>query len=398
MTRSGPLPWVFIIGGSLLFGGLFAAGVVWLSGSLEVLSALSFRHGDSLWLLALVGPFAGLTIAAWHLRQRASARFGATAVDRSLIAGRSGVLRAIRGVLLVVGLGLVIFSLAGPQYGSHTRMLRKRGVDVVVALDFSKSMLARDIRPDRITRAKAELMRFVEDLDGDRVGVIAFAGETMEFPMTVDYSAVGLFLNDLDPYDMPVGGTAIGRALISAKRLLERADNRRGVDEDDITPRARVVILMTDGEDHEGDPVEAAEELADAGIRVYVVGLGSRTGEPIPTYGPDGTWTGWLRDDDGEAVTTSLTAENEAVLTEVAEATGGTYFRASQGGVGIDQIRREMRRMRQEEREARRVTVDEDRYALVLLPAFLLLLLEGLLPDAWIGRRRRRKLSPKETS
>jgi Ca-activated chloride channel family protein len=239
-------------------------------------------------------------------------------------------------------------------------------------------------------------MRFIEELDGDRVGIVAFAGETMEFPMTVDYAAVGLFLNDLGPYDMPVGGTAIGRALVSAKRLLERADRRGRGDEDEgeDAPRSRVVILMTDGEDHEGDPVEAASELADAGIRVYVIGLGSRTGEPVPTYGPDGTWTGWLRDDDGNAVTTSLTAENEAVLTEVAETTGGRYFRADQGGVGIDQIRREMRRMRQEERDARRVTVDEDRYALVLLPAFLFLLLEGLLPEAWIGRRRRRKLQP----
>jgi Ca-activated chloride channel family protein len=236
-------------------------------------------------------------------------------------------------------------------------------------------------------------MRFIEDLDGDRVGIVAFAGETMEFPMTVDYSAVGLFLDDLGPYDMPVGGTAIGRALVASKRLLERADRRRGVEEEEMTPRSRVVILMTDGEDHEGDPVEAAQELADAGIRVYVVGLGSRTGEPIPTYGPDGTWTGWLRDDDGNPVTTSLSADNEETLTEVAEATGGRYFRAAQGGVGIDQIRREMRRMKQEEREARRVTVDEDRYALVLLPAFFLLLLESLLPDAWIGRRRRRKLA-----
>ncbi len=390
--RSGPLPWVLIVFGSVALGGLLAGALVWLSGSLEALSALSFRHRDLLWLLAAVGPFAGLTVAAWHLRQRASARFGQTAVDRSLIAGRSGVLRAVRGVLLVITLALITFALAGPQYGSHTRMLQKRGVDVVIALDFSKSMLARDIRPDRITRAKAELTRFIEDLDGDRVGIVAFAGETMEFPMTVDYSAVGLFLDDLGPYDMPVGGTAIGRALVASKRLLERADHDHGAEDEDLAPRSRVVILMTDGEDHEGDPLAAAQELADAGIRVYVVGLGSRTGEPIPTYGPDGTWTGWLRDDDGNPVTTALTAENEEALTEIAETTGGRYFRAAQGGVGIDQIRREMRRMKQEEREARRVTVDEDRYALVLLPAFFFLLLESLLPDAWIGRRRRRKL------
>ncbi len=389
--------WALIVVGSLVLGGALTGAAMWLSGSLEVLSALSFRHRDNLWLLGLVGPFAGLTVAAFHLRQRASIRFGKAAVNRTLITGRSGVFRAVRGVTFVTGLALVIVALAGPQYGSHTRLLRKRGVDVVIALDFSKSMLARDIRPDRITRAKAELMRFIEDLDGDRVGIVAFAGETMEFPMTVDYSAFGLFLSDLGPYDMPVGGTAIGRALIAAKQLLERADRHSAAEDAEAAPRARVVILMTDGEDHEGDPLAAADELAEAGIRVYVVGLGSRTGEPIPTYGPDGTWTGWLRDENGDAVTSALTAENEAALTAIAEATGGRYFRAQQGGVGIDQIRREMRRMKQEEREARRVTVDEDRYALVLLPAFLLLLLEALLPDAWIGRRRRRKLVPQRS-
>jgi Ca-activated chloride channel family protein len=153
------------------------------------------------------------------------------------------------------------------------------------------------------------------------------------------------------------------------------------------------VILFTDGEDHEGDPVEAAHELERAGIRVYTVGIGSRTGEPIPTYGPDGTWTGYMRDEAGELVTTSLSAENEAVLREVAEATGGKYFRARQGGVGVDQIRREMRRMKQEERESRRIVVNEDRYGIVLLFAFLLLVAEGLLPDAWIGRRKRRTMS-----
>jgi Ca-activated chloride channel family protein len=155
-----------------------------------------------------------------------------------------------------------------------------------------------------------------------------------------------------------------------------------------------VVILMTDGEDHEGDPVEAAEELAEAGIRVFTVGIGSRTGEPIPTYAPDGTWTGYLRDEDDQVVTTALTEENEQQLRDIAEATEGAYFRAPRGQVGVAQIRTELRRMRQHENESRRVTVHEARYALVLLPAFLLLFLEALLPDAWIGRRKRRPAPP----
>ena len=349
---------------------------------------MNWSHPDLLWLLVLVPLFAGTFVGKWALRQRASERFGAQATSRALIVGRSGAWRATRAVLAVLGLTLVIVALAGPQYGSHTRMLRKRGIDVVVALDFSKSMLARDVRPNRIERAKAELTRFIEELGGDRIGVVPFAGETMEFPMTVDYPAVGLFLRDLHPYDMPVGGTAIGRALVASMRLLERAGPRQEEAQQD---RSRIVVLFTDGEDHEGDPVAAARQLAEANIKVYVVGIGSRSGEPIPTYSPDGTWTGYLRGEDGERIMTALTADNEATLRQVAEVTGGRYFRARRGGVGMAQIRREMRRMKQHEQEGRRITVDEDRYALVLLPAFLLLVLEGLLPEAWLGRRRRRR-------
>ncbi len=348
---------------------------------------MTWQHGDLLWLLLAVPVLAGLPLFAWWRRRRATQRFGDREVLRTLTAGRSGPWRATRAVLFVLAIALAVVALAGPQYGSRTRILRKRGIDVVIALDFSKSMLARDVSPSRIERAKAEILRLLADLDGDRVGVVAFAGESMEFPMTTDYRALSLFFRDLGPYDMPVGGTAIARALITSKRLLERADATRR-DAPDATPRSRVVILMTDGEDHEGDPVEAARELADAGITVFTVGIGSRSGEPIPTYAPDGTFTGHLQDQDGNVVLSALTEENEAQLTEVAEATGGRYFRAPRGQVGVDQIRRQLRSMQQSESEARRVTVHEARFALVLFPAFLLLLLEALLPDAWIGRRR----------
>ncbi|WP_157069249.1 VWA domain-containing protein [Sandaracinus amylolyticus] len=356
---------------------------------------MSWRDSDVLWLLAMVPLLAGLPIFAFWRRRRAMERFGDEGTVRALVAGRSGPWRATRAVLWVLAIALTIVALAGPQWGSRTRVLRKRGIDVVIALDFSKSMLARDVRPSRIDRAKAEVVRFVEELDGDRVGVVAFAGETMEFPMTTDYAALALFLQDLGPYDMPVGGTAIARALTAAERLLERAGRRGGgaaeAPPEEGTQRSRVVILMTDGEDHEGNPVEVAQRLAENGVRVYVVGIGSRTGEPIPTYAPDGTWTGYLRDEQGQLVQTALTEDNERQLREIAEATGGRYFAAGRGGVGVDQIRAEMRQMHQDEQRTRRVTVQEDRYALLLFPAFLLFVLEALLPDAWTGRWRRRR-------
>jgi len=351
---------------------------------------MTFRDGSLLWLLLSLPVVALLAYLAARLRRRATQRFGQEQTLQELVVGRAAPWRATRIVLLLAGLALLVVAIAGPRYGSRTRVLRKRGIDVVVALDFSKSMLARDVRPDRITRAKAELTRFLEELGGDRVGVVAFAGETIEFPMTTDYAAAELFLRDMGPYDMPVGGTAIGRALVASDRLMERSASPQESG-DQATQASRVVILITDGEDHEGDPEAAAQQLKQHGVKLYVVGIGSRSGEPIPTYSSDGTWTGYVRDSDGQLVTSALTAENETRLRALAESTGGKYFRARRGSVGIDQIRREMRHMRQAERRARRVTVDEERYPLALLPAFLLLVLEGLLPTAFIGRRRRRR-------
>ena len=348
---------------------------------------MTWHASELLWLLLLVPLMAAALFWGFRLRRAQLQRFGAETSLARLTVGRSSGMRAARATLLLLGLTATVIALARPQYGSRTRMLRKRGVDVVVALDFSKSMLARDVRPSRIDRAKAEVTAFLNELSGDRVGIVAFAGETMEFPMTVDYGAAALFFRDLGPYDMPVGGTAIGRALTAAKRLLERSSKSEGKQEEG-NQRSRVVILLTDGEDHEGDPVAAANELAQLGARIYVVGIGTRSGEPIPTYADDGTWTGYMRDSSGNSVLTSLTADNEAQLKKIAEASHGKYFAAGRGSVGMDQIRAEMRRMKQGELKARKITVHEERYAPVLLIAFLLVLLEALLPEALFTRKK----------
>jgi Ca-activated chloride channel homolog len=348
--------------------------------------AVTWHAAETLWLLLAIPLLAAALFLGFRLRRRALLAFGSEANVQRLTRGRSNGLRAARAVVLLLGIACAVVALARPQYGSRTRMLRKRGIDVVIALDFSKSMLARDVRPSRIDRAKAEVTAFLNELGGDRVGIVAFAGETMEFPMTVDYGAAALFFRDLGPYDMPVGGTAIGRALTAAKRLLERSSRSSTQDKDDPNQRSRVVVLITDGEDHEGDPVAAASELAKIGARVYAVGIGTRTGEPIPTYADDGTWTGYMRDSSGNSVLTSLSSENETQLKKIAEATGGKYIQAGRGSVGMDQIRAEMRRMKQGELKARKITVHEERYAPVLLLAFLLVLLEALLPEARFRR------------
>ncbi len=350
---------------------------------------MKWGHFELLYLaLAFIPVGIAILVTARAMRKKATRVFSASAATRALIGNaKTPLLRAVKGTLLVLGLFGLILALARPKYGSHVRTIQKRGVDVVIALDFSKSMLARDVRPSRIDRAKAELSLFLAELTGDRVGIVAFAGETMEFPLTSDYQAIELFFRDMGPYDMPVGGTAIGRGLISAKRLLVRASN--SLPDDVESDRAQVVILITDGEDHEGDPIAAAEELAEAGIRVYTIGIGSSSGEKIPTYDENGHWTGYLRDRAGEPVLSALTPDAEQQLQRIADTTDGSYFRAQRGTVGMDEIRSEIRNMKQRELSARQVTDFEDRYALVLFPAFLLILLEALLPETWWRRRRR---------
>ncbi|MEZ4288692.1 MAG: VWA domain-containing protein [Polyangiales bacterium] len=345
---------------------------------------MSWREPVVLWSL-LSCPL--LVALAWFAKKRQTSRVDSATNPRTvntlIVHGESRASRWKHAVF-VLSLAALVTALAGPLYGSRTELLHRRGVYVVIALDFSKSMLARDVQPDRIKRAKAELARLLDELDGDRVGLVAFAGDTIEFPMTMDTAALQLFLRDIDPQDMPVGGTAIGRALTASERLLERSVPHES-DEND--PPSQAVILITDGEDHEGDPVEVAEEMAKKGIVVHTVAIGSRTGEPIPTYAPDGTWTGYQKDADGNVITTSLTAENEKTLQSIAKATGGSYHRAERGTIGIAAISDTLSKMKQQEQTARRVTVHEDRYALVLLISFLLAVLYGILPDA-IGTKR----------
>jgi len=340
---------------------------------------LSFADPATLLLLLIVAALATLPVVAWSRRRRATERFGRPDLLGTLMAAHPGAWRATRSILLILTLALLVVALARPLYGSETRTLRQRGIDVVIALDFSKSMLARDVSPSRIERAKAELIDLLHELEGDRIGLVAFAGDTIEFPMTEDATALALFLRDLMPYDMPVGGTAIGRALTASKRLLERSRPDRPTGE--ASQRSQVVILITDGEDHEGDPRAAAAELAEAGIQIYAIGVGTRSGEPIPTYGSDGTWTGYLRGVDGETVMTAFKDENAAILRELAEATTGQYVATKRGEIGIAAIRQHLRGLKQEIRKSRQVTVFEERYAWALALAFLLLLVEGFLPQ-----------------
>ena len=333
---------------------------------------MSFRHPEFFWaLLAL--PFFWLLLrglTSW--RRRASLRFGDEAAYRPLIAGLSPARRRAKALLFSLGLASLVVALAGPQNKGKPRTIQRQGFDLVIALDFSKSMLARDVRPSRIERAKLEILRLLDELDGERVGLIAFAGETLEFPMTFDYQALGLFLREVGPYDMPVGGTAIAQALRASARLLERSKAKGN----------RVVLLITDGEDHEGNPREAARELAKAGIRIYSVGIGSERGESIPILDSRGQIQGYQRGEDGSVVQSRLGAAQEGTLRAIARIGQGQYFRAKRGEVGIQAVKAALAPLRQQARKQKRVYVYEQQYLWALGLAFFFFLLEALLSES----------------
>lgn len=341
---------------------------------------MRFAQPEILWLLAFVPLLATGLLAGWASRRRAARKLGDEALVRRLVAGGSPVLRVLKAALVLLGVTAAIVALARPQYGGSTRLLRKRGIDIVLALDFSKSMLARDAYPSRIELAKREVMTMLADLAGDRVGLVAFAGETMTYPLTTDYRAAALFLRDLSPVDMPVGGTSLAEAVRAATRLFEsdRSSARR----------SRVLILMTDCEDQEGGLAEAAQAATAVGIKIHVLGIGSGAAEPIPLTAEDGSWLGYMRGRDGAIVTTQLSAQNEAQLQELAQLTGGRYFRAARGQIGLREIRAELANLKRRELKARKVTIYEEKYAVLLLPAFLLLLAEAVLGDAMRRRSR----------
>jgi Ca-activated chloride channel homolog len=337
--------------------------------------------------LALVVALA--LIVGGVLLSRSVKRFGDEALVRGLLTANPSGRRALKGVLLVLAVALAFIALAEPQYGRGTRLIPATNLDVVLVLDYSKSMYAKDIAPSRILRAKSEVGRLIQDLPGARFAAVAFAGEPMAFPLTSDGAAIAQFFRQLSPNDMPVGGTAIARALEAGRELLERDPKSK--------QHRRVMLLVTDGEDLEGDPVAVAESCKQADITVHVVQIGGRTPEPIPDVNEAGEAHGYRTDDQGKPLTTSLSAEGEEQLSKIASSTGGVIVQSARGETGITEISRRLARLVTEELSEKVETVYADVYMYPLGLALFLVLIETFVNEA----ARRAKASavppPKKT-
>jgi Ca-activated chloride channel family protein len=345
------------------------------------------KFAQPLWLLGtllalLVG---GLLVLGAFRGVQALRRFGEDGPVEALLTAKVGTRRALKGALSVLGLAACFVALAQPQYGWGTRRIPATNLDVIVVLDYSKSMYARDVAPNRTDRAKSEVARLIAQLPGARFGAVAFAGEPLSFPLTSDGGAIAQFFRQLSPHDMPVGGTAIARALEAGRSLLER--------DPQSSKHKRVMLLVTDGEDLEGDPVQAARLAKDSRISIFVVQIGGRTPEPIPDIDEQGVNRGLRRTERGEVMTTALSADGEKQLAQIAEITGASVVQSGGGSTGIEEVARQLRAMMTEELSERVETVYADVYAYPLAVALLLLALEAFVPE--MRARRRRSLEKK---
>ena len=334
------------------------------------------RFAAPLWLFgtgfALV--VAALFIAGSILRARSLRKFGDEALVNTLLTAQAGGRRALKGVLCVLAVALAFVAAAQPQYGRGSRLIPATNLDLVIVLDYSKSMYARDIAPSRTLRAKSEVARLISTLPGARFGAVAFAGQPIAFPLTSDGPAISQFFRQMTPNDMPVGGTAIARALEAGHELLAR---------DPLSKNHRkVMLLVTDGEDLEGDPVSVATSLAQEEITIFVVQIGGRTPEPIPQVSETGEVHGMRTDEEGKPLTTSLSAEGEEQLGKIASTTGGAVVRSEAGQTGIAEIERRLKQLMTEELSERVETIYADVYLYPLGLALLLVLIEAFVPEA----------------
>ncbi len=315
-----------------------------------------------LWTLPLL-VFA--QVVSLRKRRREAMRLADPHLMERLAPLESRTRAAVRGTLAAAALVVGVFALAGPQWGEKLQDVSRQGVDIVMALDVSRSMLVSDVKPSRLERAKREAADLMRVVSGDRLGLTVFAGSAFLLcPLTLDYGAVDMFLSQITPDAVPSAGTDLGAAIDTASAAF---DPKSSAD--------KVILLITDGEDNEGKGLEAAERAAKAGVKIFVFGIGDPSGGPVP--GGEG---GYESDASGRMVLSRL---DEAGLEKIARTTGGVYARAVDGDLDLDRVYFEgiLQKTHKSTLKSGKMTIREERFYIFVLISFILLLLEGVLRE-----------------
>jgi Ca-activated chloride channel homolog len=334
----------------------------------EHIEYLNFLFGIPVLILAI------LLYSKW--KKNALALFGDSRLVNELLHSFSKRRSQIKNILTILIFTLLIIAIANPQIGTKMEEVKREGVDLIIAIDLSNSMLAEDIKPNRLERAKQAISKLIDNLEGDRIGLIVFAGEAyVQLPITTDYSAAKLFLATVNTDIVPTQGTEIAKAIdLSIKSFdMENGQNK-------------AIIIITDGENHDEQAIESAEKANEVGIFVHTLGMGLSTGAPIPIYNQNGIQTGYRKDKEGNTVVSKL---NENLLMQIAKAGKGTYVRANNSESGLSTLFTEINKMEKKEIGTMVFTEYKDRFQWFIGLALLFLILDlMLLPrkNKWSNR------------
>ncbi|MBO6237655.1 MAG: VWA domain-containing protein [Bacteroidales bacterium] len=330
---------------------------------------LYFARAFYLWLLLLVPAILVGYALLRRLRRARVRRFGDEELVRALMPSWSSAKGWWRTVLFCLGFMAFVIGMARPLIGAKLVERETKGAEIMICLDVSNSMLAQDYSPDRLSRAKLAISRIVDRLQGDRIGLIIFAGTSfVQLPITTDYVSAKMFLNSIDTQSIPVQGTAIGEALQTAAKSFSLQSEK-----------SRAIIVITDGENHEDDAVDMARQVAGTGIRIYTIGVGSLQGQPIPKDGD------LMKDKDGNIVVTRL---DEETLKRIASVGGGAYVHAGGEEFGLNPILDEIRKLEDERFNSVVFEEYDEQYMYFFAAALLFFVLEMLIGE----RRPKRRL------
>ena len=337
---------------------------------------IRFANSEYLYLLWLIPALIALYWYTMQKQNKILEKFAGAKMHDVLFPLRSKLKSSLKFGLTLFAILLIIVSLANPQVGTKIEDVKQIGIEVYILLDVSKSMAAEDIKPSRLEKAKFEIAKLIQKLQGDKIGLIVFAGEAyIQFPLTSDYSAANLFLNAVDFNSVPQQGTAIGPAIDLALKSFRYDDDTK-----------KAIVVITDGEDHEGNIDSALDEAKSKEVSIYSIGFGSPAGVPIPEYNESGVQTGYKKDNQGNIVLTKL---DEAILKTISEKTNGKYYRGSNTEDELNAIYNDLAKIQQSEYGSKRITEYEDRFYYFLIPALFILIGEFFISSnksKWLAK------------
>jgi Ca-activated chloride channel family protein len=326
-----------------------------------------FTNSEYLYALWLLPLFVVIFVYIKILRKKRLLRFGDIELINNLMPDASKRKPTVKFVFIMLAYCFVVIGLAGPRYGIKYQENNRSGSEIIIALDVSNSMLAEDIQPNRLERAKQAVAQLIDRLDNNRIGLIVFAGQAyMQLPITVDYGSAKMFLSTISTNSVPVQGTAIGDAITLAINSFSP-----------VAGAGKAIIIITDGENHEDNPIEAAALATKSGISVHTIGIGSPNGAPIPIQRANGA-RDFLRDREGNVVMTRL---DENTLQEIATAGGGIYVRATNANIGLNTVYEEVEKLEKSEFETLAYAEFAHLFQWLFGLAFVVLLFELILSN-----------------